>query len=449
MRLRLRRPGVDVGALPALRLSAGLVGPQQAPSGAGSVAPWVSGVEGRLHKLLNVDRGDVWRQLRDDRHNIAELARRRGWPDPAKLAAALIAPHEPSLSAQRTRELRRAALRTLTQGHLAQHLFFHSLHQFAIPSEAPTIFGVTDAEFRVLRRGEQSPLEIGRQRGRSPGQIERLSAAVLRERIRAGVASPALSADGARVVFEAYQQKLPLALSKGEISVASRTVTGTGAALHASQPNSARSTPRSAYNPSVSRDGRLVAFESAEGNLNFAKCYGQIRVFVRDTVAGRTREIGHRASGGGVSRSEYSAALAADGTRVAYQAARAGGESAVFVCELKTGRTQLASRAAASGARQTRLDTGKRVGAARVSILDNAFRRGADRPLVRLGRGGRIHWRWDSQQSHRVSTRSGPTSVASPTRNDGSFSARLTTPGRYVFVCSIHAPGMRMTVDVR
>ena len=699
---------------------------------------WLPYDEGRLHKLLKVDRGDVWRQLRDDRHNIAELARRRGWPDPAKLAAALIAPREPSLSAQRTRELRRTALRTLTQGHLAQHLFFHSLHQFAIPSEAPTIFGVTDAEFRVLRRGEQSPLEIGRLHGRSPGQIERLSAAVLRERSRAGVASqamtrrqsaillrrqlsqlprwlaqvryngpptthkgqlvsrprdyaanPALSADGARVVFEAYQQKLPLALTKGEISVASRTVTGTGAALHASQPNTARSTPRSAYNPSVSRDGRLVAFESAEGNLNFAKRYGQIRVFVRDTVAGRTRAIGHRASGGGVSRSEYNPALAADGRTVAYQAARPGGESAVFVCELKTGRTQLASRAgrdgaganapvfepaisadgrrvaftsaasnlgagrldgrtqvfvrdvarrtttlvsrangrrgavaadyssepsishdgrfvafssaarnlgghpstsgqtriyvrdlargrtiavtrasdgfvlnpsisgdgrrvaytsirgerarvlvrgvrrrsaaprlvsratgrrgaeadrtsgdpsisadgrrvafsslatnlaagkpddrrgvfvrhleratttlvsapvtptaagaggkaaAPSGARQARIDTGKRVGAARVSILDNAFRRGADRPLVRLNRGGRIHWRWDSQQSHRVSTISGPTSVASPTRNDGSFSARLATPGRYVIVCSIHAPGMRMTVDVR
>lgn len=85
-----------------------------------------------------------------------------------------------------------------------------------------------------------------------------------------------------------------------------------------------------------------------------------------------------------------------------------------------------------------------------MSILDNAFRRGgSDRPLVRLDRGGRVHWRWDSQQSHQVSTRSGPLTVVSPTRNDGSFSARLTAPGRYVFVCSIHAPGMRMTVDVR
>ena len=658
---------------------------------------------------------------------------------PRSSRAALVAPRERSLSARRIRDLRRTALRTLTQGHLAQHVFFHSLHQFAIPSEAPAIFGVTDAEFRVLRRGEQSPLEIGRLHGRSPGRITQLSQDVLRERVRAGISSdamtrrqgrillrrqlsqlprwlaqvryngpptthngrlvskprdyaanPALSADGTRVVFEAYQQKLPLALAKGEISVALRNLSGAGGVLDASQPNGERRTPRSAYNPSVSRDGRHVAFESAEGNLNFAKRYGQIKVFVRDTVAGRTREVGSPAGGAGVSRSEYNPALAANGKAVAFQAVRPGGESAIWVCALKTGRSQLASRAgrrgagadapvfepsisgdgrkvaftsaasnlgagdlkgrtqvfvrdmsrmtttlvsraggrrgavaddyssepsisqdgryvafasaarnlgaAAPGRGQTRIyvrdlvrrrtiavtraddgfvlnpsisrngrrlayvsvdgdrsrvfvrevfgergvparlvsratgrrgaeadgtsadpsisadgrrvafsslatnlapqkpddrrgvfvrdleratttlasaavaagaaaaagttnaaaaghgssfDTGKRVGAALVSIVDNAFHRGTDRPLVRLNAGGRLIWRWDSQQSHQVSVRSGPRRLQSPTRTDGRFSARLTEPGRYVFVCRIHAPGMRMTVDVR
>jgi Tol biopolymer transport system component/plastocyanin len=701
---------------------------------------WLPYDEGRLYQLLDVDRGDIWRQLRDDRHNIAQLARRHGWDDPAKLAQALVAPREKSLSARRIGELRRTALRTLTQGHLAQHVFFHSLHQFAIPSEAPAIFGVSDAEFRVLRRGEQSPLEIGRLHGRSPGRITQLSQAVLRDRVGAGVASgamtrrqgrillrrqlsqlprwlaqvryngpptthqgelvskprdyaanPALSPDGRRVVFEAYEQKLPLALAKGEISVALRRLGGAGGALNASQPNGVRHTPRSAYNPTVSGDARLVAFESAEGNLNFAKRYGQIKVFVRDTVAGRTRAIGSRTGGAGVSRSEYNPVLSANGGKVAFQAVRAGGESAVWVCELKTGRSQLASRAGRSGAGanapvfepsisgdgrtvaftsaasnlgagalhgrtqvfvrdtarrtttlvsrangrhgavaddyssepsvsqdgryvafasaarnlgpgapksgQTRIyardlvrgrtiavtrasdgfvlnpsisangrrvaytafdgdrsqifvrdvfggrgvaarlvsraggrhgaaadgasadpsisadgrrvafsslatnlaagkpddrrgvfvrdlgratttlvsaavapgaaagsaaskssaasapqasfDTGKRVGAALVSIVDNAFHRVTDRPLVRMHAGGRLIWRWDSQQSHQVSVRSGPRRLQSPTRNDGRFSARLTQPGRYVFVCKIHAPGMRMTVDVR
>ena len=704
---------------------------------------WLPYDEGRLYELLRVDRGDIWRRLRDDRHNIAELARRRGWRDPAKLAAALVRPREPRLDPARVRELRRTALRTLTQGHLAQHVFFHSLHQFAIPSEAPAIFGVTDAEFRRLRRGEQSPLEIGRLHGRSPARIEQLSAAALRDRVRAGVrsqamtarqgrillrrqlsqlprwlaqvryngpptthrgeligkprdyaANPMLSADGAHVVFEAYRQKLPVALSRGEIAVAARSLGGGGALLDASQPSAERRTPRSAYNPTVSRDGRLVAFESAEGNLNFAKRYGQMQVFVRDTVAGRTRAVGHSASSGSVSRSEYNPVLAAGGTHVAFQAVRGGGDSAVWVCDLKTGRRQLASRAgrngpgadgavyepaisadgmkvafttaapnlgagdlgdrtqvfvrdtargtttlvsradgatgdvadgyssepsishdgrfvafasaarnlggtrpaggqtriyvrdlrarrtipvsdarddfalnpsisgdgrrvaftaidgersrvlvrdvqagrtgrrglsrlvsraggragapadaassdpsisadgrrvafsslatnlsagkpddrrgvfvrdlarattqlvsaqvapdegaparatrsAAAGERRARELSGRRVGAATVSIVDNAFHRGADRPLVRLERGGLLRWRWDSQQSHQVSMRSRPQRLASPTRNDGSFEVRLTQPGRYVFVCSIHAPGMRMTADVR
>ncbi|HEV2786397.1 MAG TPA: hypothetical protein VGV67_08425, partial [Solirubrobacteraceae bacterium] len=359
---------------------------------------WLPYDEGRLYALLRADRGDIWRLLRDDRHNIAELARRRGWRDPADLAAALIRPREPGLTARRIRGLRRTALRTLTQGHLAQHVFFHSLHQFAIPSEAPAIFGVTDAQFRRLRRGEQSPLEIGRLHGRSPARIEQLSAAVLRERVRAGVrshamtrrqgrillrrqlsqlprwlaqvryngpptthrgelvskprdyaANPSLSADGSRVVFEAYRQKLPLALSRGEIAVASRGLGGDGGMLDASRPGGERRTPRSAYNPTVSRDGRLVAFESAEGNLNFAKRYGQMEVFVRDTVAGRTRAIGRHASSASLSRSEYNPVLAADGTRVAFQAVHSGGRSAIWVCDLRTGRSQLASRAGRDG----------------------------------------------------------------------------------------------------
>ncbi len=295
-------------------------------------------------------------------------------------------------------ELRSRALRTLTQGHLSQHLLFHSLHQFAIASEAPAIFGVTDAAFRQLRRAEHSPLEIGRRHGRSPSRIQALASRVLRERARFGAATdamserqgqillrrqlsqlprwlaqvryngpppthagqltakprdfaanPALSGDGGRVVFESYLQTLPLALERGEISVLSRAVAG-GETRNASF-NSERRTPRSAYNPTVSSDGRLVAFESAEGNLNFAKRYGQIRVFVNDAKTGRTTAMPLPSAGPGVSRSTYNPVLSADGRSVAYQAQRRGGESAVYVTDLRHERTVLASRGARSAPR--------------------------------------------------------------------------------------------------
>ena len=696
---------------------------------------WLPFDERRLYGLLGVTRGAIWRQLRDDRHNLAQLAARHGWPDPAKLADALVASRARDVTPQTLTLLRKRAQRTLTQGHLSQHLLFHSLHQFAIPSEAPKIFGVTDAAFRELRRGEQSPLEIGRLHGRSPSRVESLSAAVLRERVRFGIAggvmtarqgrlllrrqisqlprwlaqvryngpppthlgaltrkprdfaaNPALSDDGRPVVFEAYEQKLPRALQRGEISVREGSLAG-GATRHvSSSPN--RRTPRSAYNPTVSGDGRRVAFESAEGNLNFAKRYGQIHIFVRDTQTGRTRKMPLPAARAGVSRSEYNPVLAAGGRHVAYQAQRRGGQSAVYVTDLRSGRATLASRSArsiagadrgvydpaisgdgskvafttaatnlgagdlrgrtqvfvrdlkantttlvsrasgrrgaiagdysadpaisrdgryvafastagnlaararegqsriyvrdlrtgrtravsgsdgfalepaisadgrvvayasiardrslvlvrdlrrggppspvsrASGGRGALADgtssdaaisadgrrvaftssatnlspakrddrrgvfvrdlrartttlvsapaanappsaaaaspagpvaspgtvsastAGRPVRAQSVSIFDNAFHRGEDRPTVRLRSGGVLTWRFASQQSHQVTVRSGPQTLISPPQAAGAFSARLQEPGRYEFVCAIHAPGMRMTAVV-
>jgi Tol biopolymer transport system component/plastocyanin len=360
---------------------------------------WLPYDERRLYTLLGVSRGAIWRQLRDDRHNLAQLAARHGWPEPAKLAAALVAPRRGEVSAVVFATLRSRARRTITQGHLSQHLLFHSLHQFSIPSEAPAIFGVTDAEFRGLRRGEQSPLEIGRLHGRSPARVQALAAAVLRERVSFGVrtgamsarqgrlllrrqisqlprwlaqvryngpppthlgkltrkprnfaANPAVSGDGGRIVFEGYEQKLPLALKRGEISVLARS-SGAGDPLLNVSKRRDRRTPRSAYNPTVSDDGRRVAFEAAEGNLNFAKRYGQIRVFVSDLRTGRTKAMAVPRVRSGVSLSGYNPVISGDGSRVAYQAQRRGGQSAVYVTDLRSGRSTLASRGAGGAPR--------------------------------------------------------------------------------------------------
>ena len=355
---------------------------------------WLPYDEGRLYALLGVSRGAIWRQLRDDRHNLAQLAARHGWPNPHKLAAALVAPRKGSVAPATFAVLRSRALRTITQGHLSQHLLFHSLHQFSIPSEAPEIFGVTDAQFRALRRGEQSPLEIGRLHGRSPARVQARSAAVLRERVAFGTstgamsaaqgrlllrrqisqlprwlaqvryngpppthrgqltrkprnfaANPALTADGEQVVFEGYEQKLPVALKRGEISVLAREVgEGTPALNVSAQPD--RRAPRSAYNPTVSGDGLRIAFEAAEGNLNFAKRYGRIRVFVADMQRGSTTTMAVPRVRAGVSLSAYNPVMAAGGRHVAYQAQRRGGQSAVYVTDLRTGRPALASRGA-------------------------------------------------------------------------------------------------------
>ena len=357
---------------------------------------WIPYDEGRLYALLHITREQLWQQLRDDHRNIAQLAARHGWRDPGRLADALVAPWRGHVSAARVAVLRGRAVRTITQGHLSQHLFFHSLHQFAIPSRAPQIFGLSDAAFRDVRRTlELSPLTIARLHGRSPARVEALSVAALRERARAGVAghaitarqarmllrrqitqlprwlgqaryngppkthhgllvalphdyatNPSVSADGTHVVYEQYRQKLPVALRLGEIAVVSRdlrsgrdTLVSRPAAPRPNQPLD----PRSAYNATVSGDGRLVAYESSPGNVNFAKRYGRIGVHLADTARGSTTRIDHPPRGEDLSQSAYNPQLAADGRHLAFQAVRDAGTAQVFVCDLHTGSRTLAS----------------------------------------------------------------------------------------------------------
>ena len=302
---------------------------------------WLPYDERRLYSLLGVDRGAIWRMLRDDTRNLAQLAQDQGW-EPGALARELVAPWRGKLrNPERLALLERRALRTLTQGHLAQHLFFHSLHQEAIPSHATKIFGVASrAEWSTLRRSELSPLQICRLNGLPRGHAQEQAAATLREYADQGVArqsipavqaerllsrqlrqlprwlqqtryngpppvhtprsSPAtasnysnnaaLSADGRRVVFESYQAKLAIAKRLGEIAVMARAV---GAGSPPVLASGASADPRSNYNPALSADGRWVAFESALGNLNFAKRYGRMEVLARDLRNGRTIKVSH------------------------------------------------------------------------------------------------------------------------------------------------------------
>ena len=84
-----------------------------------------------------------------------------------------------------------------------------------------------------------------------------------------------------------------------------------------------------------------------------------------------------------------------------------------------------------------------------VYVVDNAFVRDVQRPVVAVGRGATVTWLWSSRQSHSVSVRSGPERFAIAARNRGRFRHRFTRSGTYRIECELHAPGMRMTVVVR
>src|SRR4051794_32314665 len=349
---------------------------------------WLPYDETRLYSLIGVTRGDVWRWLRDDTRNLAGLAALHGWDDPRTLARELVAPWRLRDPKRRAR-LESRALRTLTQGHLSQHMFFHSLHQNAIPDAAPKIFGTSTTQFRNLRRAELSPLMICRLNGFSrahaqdsaeqtlrdmaaravkgqampAAQADRLLARQLRQvprwlaqtryngppplkQPRGSIATAsnysnnaALAGDGRALVLEGYEAKLPMAKARGEIGVMGGSLPG---AAPATVTGDARRTPRSAYNPSVSGDGRYVAFESAEGNLNFAKRYGQMRVYVTDRKTGRTVLGSSSISFARDHHSAYNPSLSGSGRVVAYETSEsARGELDVWVTNLTTGRSQL------------------------------------------------------------------------------------------------------------
>jgi plastocyanin len=84
-----------------------------------------------------------------------------------------------------------------------------------------------------------------------------------------------------------------------------------------------------------------------------------------------------------------------------------------------------------------------------VGIVDNAFVRGHEQPRLTVRPGTTVTWRWRSQSSHNVTVRSGPERFRATTRSRGLFRHRLSEPGVYRFVCTLHSPGMGITVVVR
>jgi Tol biopolymer transport system component len=336
---------------------------------------WLPYDESRLYALLKMDRGDVFRWVRDDAdHTLAQLGARQGYT-PHSLAEALIAPRRKEVSARMAGVLVERAERTLTQGHLGQHLLFHSLHQTAIPSHAAEIFGTRDKEtFLRLRRAELSPLQIceltGKtrtdaqtgvakaltdavHRGVATGSLSRAQAAVMLDRQLRQVPRwlgqtryngpsgggknrplpwgdfakhPTLSADGSLVVWDAYRANIDEAEQRGEIYVRGARLAQGAERFGVSPPGRAGSRrPRSAYNSVLAADGSVVAFESAESTYPLGKRVGQMTVMVRDLRTGKIDKVSQAYRPESAStRTAYNPSISANGRFVAFEATDSG-----------------------------------------------------------------------------------------------------------------------------
>ena len=114
---------------------------------------WVPFEEQALKRALRLRGRQLEAYLYNDHHTPAALAARRGVGVDV-LAERLLDPWRATgASPARLARLHDHTLRILTQGHLAQHVFYHVFHGVPVVEHAPAVFGVSGPEYAALRRG--------------------------------------------------------------------------------------------------------------------------------------------------------------------------------------------------------------------------------------------------------------------------------------------------------
>ena len=209
---------------------------------------------------------------------------------------------------------------------------------------------------RLLRRQlAQLPRWLGQRRNNGPPRTSAAGTPIMA--IADWANHPSISADGTRVAFDQYRSTIPEARSLGEIRVLVADLAAGGALAEASHADGViPGKPRSGYHSQLSSDGRSVTYELADGNMNYAKRYGEMRVDLRDLIAARTISISHPL---GVrrepSRTAYNPTVSGDGQRVAYEAATKDGSTALWLSDRGTGASQLVGRGSAGAIYEPRL----------------------------------------------------------------------------------------------
>jgi len=365
---------------------------------------WLPFEEERLYRLLDMDRGEIFRWIRNDAdHTLAQLGEQRGYTADG-LARALVAPRRDDVSPQTYRLLVRYTRRVLTFGHLSQHLLFHSLHQRAIPRDATEIFGVRrELDFLSLRRAELSPVRIGDLHGRTRAEIHRAAARTLREAASLGVRRgfvtdrqrdllldrqlrqlprwldqgryngpsggrnapdlppgdmarhPTISADGSLVTWDAYRRDRSRAEREGEIYVVGHDLDSGRRDVVSPRVRPGSKRPHSSYNAVLAAGGGAIAFEQAASTFPLAKRVGQMSVLVRDLAGGGVQRASHAGRPEAApTRTAFNPALSADGRIVAFEATDAGRDGApsrngLWTSDRATGRQVLVAEQGDSG----------------------------------------------------------------------------------------------------
>ncbi len=170
---------------------------------------------------------------------------------------------------------------------------------------------------------------------------------------------PSISADGRYVAFESDASNLVSGDTNGntDVFVHDRLASTTGRTTRVSRHSLGNEGNGSSTKPSISADGRFVAFESGAPNLVSGDTNGEIDVFVHDRLAsttGRTTRVSRHSLGNEGVGMSLAPAISGDGRYVAFQSFASNlvsgdtnGAQDVFVHDRlasTTGRTTRVSR---------------------------------------------------------------------------------------------------------
>ena len=201
--------------------------------------------------------------------------------------------------------------------------------------------GVRDVFVRDLTAGTTERVSVSS----SGAQANRAS--------HASGGAPALSSDGQIVAFYSDATNLVDNDSNGQTDVFVR-VRGSNTTELISIAFDGTPANGPSLNPSISADGRFVAFQSQASNLVPNDANGASDIFVRDRVNGTTERV--CAATIEPNQSSYAPSISADGTLVAFTSAATNlvsgdtnGRLDVFVCDRSTGSLELVSVATGGG----------------------------------------------------------------------------------------------------
>jgi hypothetical protein len=160
---------------------------------------------------------------------------------------------------------------------------------------------------------------------------------------------PALSADGTLVAFHSYASNLVSGDTNGCIDVFIHDQS-TGTTERVSVDSSGGQANGDSSSPSISGDGRYVAFQSLSSNLVAGDSNGTFDIFVHDRTTGSTECVSVDSTGSIGDDTSYFPAISADGQFVAFYssatnlvASDTNGYSDIFVHDRSSGTTERVS----------------------------------------------------------------------------------------------------------